>query len=261
MKKQIGALALTAALGLSLVGCTGSNGSTGGDVSTGEDSAYARYTAATKILEDTTAMEGKSITAMNLVAAGESMDITMDFDIAMIMHSDTDIEMMMGGTADYYGQSMDMNIYYKDGYMYTESQGVKVKTSVPIEEAMSSASLEALDITESAIKSQEVTDVNGDTQVTFVLDGPALGSVVDEMVESMTESLGSGSEVTLGDITYTALIGADGNIKNCVMDMAFDMSVAGETATATMSTSIEYTAFGDSVTIDVPADLDAYIEV
>lgn len=72
---------------------------------------------------------------MTLELAGESMDMTTSSTAKMSGMNTDDMQINMAMNVGAQGQEMDMNVYYTDGYYYTDSMGTKIKYAMNLEQA------------------------------------------------------------------------------------------------------------------------------
>ena len=230
-------------------------------------SAYDVYSEANAKLEGAKAMEATMEATMSMVYGEETMDITMSGVVKELMHSETDIEFSAELAVDMamLGMSMDMSMYFNDGYYYMEVMGQKVKMELPLEKALEQVQMNAVEFDEAAIKESSLVAKDGGQELSFTLDGAAMTEMADKQVSSMLGSMGDmgldGMEYNYEDIIVTAFVDKDGNIKTMGMVMIFEMNMDGEAITAEVDLQMEYVAFDDDVKLDIPADLDSFIEV
>ena len=249
MKSKICILVLVVIMLFSATACGGAKAS-----------AYSTYTAAMEKMENASAVEIKLSSDMTLTMAGQTTDITMDGVVKQKTISDTEVELSAVMSTNTMGMSIDMTTYFADGYYYLEMMGLKYKIALPLEDALAQAQTSTPEFEESAIKENTMTDKDGGKEVTFVLDG----AVMSDMVQDQLAGLGDMGEtedldMTYGDVTVTSFIDKDGNMKTSSVQMSFEMSMQGMTIPMEMTMNMEYIAFDDDVTIDVPADLDSFI--
>ena len=168
----------------------------------------------------------------------------------------TDMYAMGAGT-------VDMEMYYADGYMYYNipAAEAKYKIAMDMQEALEEANSSALDgIEEEMVKESSMADEGDGKVVTMTLDGTKMTDMVTNMTGNLTASLGEGGEISIGDIPYTVHIDADGNITSIEMDMTFDMTIQGSAMNMSMNLVMDVTSIG-GVTVELPADLADYPEL
>lgn len=225
-------------------------------------SAYDSYSSAFEKMESYTAVEANTQTVVTMTIDGEVMEVAVEALIKEYIHSETDVEFSADATTSMLGMSIDMNMYYKDGYYYMSVMGQNMKMSLPLEDAMKQASTEAIEFEESAIKEQAVTDKDGGKELTFVLDGAAMTTMLNEQLGAMEGTLGvSALEYNYGDVNVTVFVDSDGNLKTTDMTTSYEMEVEGDKVPADITMHMEYIAFNEDVSVDVPEDLDSYVEV
>ena len=182
------------------------------------------------------------------------------------MHSETDIEMAMTMSMDM-GELGEQAVtaYYKDGWIYEEVMGMKIKMQLPIEEALKMANSDAftaLMFDESAVSYSSVKDIGGGKEFDFTLKGNMLSDLMSEVMGSMLDALGGEDmDITFGDMTYTVVLGSDNLPKNMHMVFSMDMQMAGESASASYDMNMTNLAYNNVSAIDAPADIDDYQEM
>jgi len=255
MKRRILILALAAIMLLSASACGQ------------KASAFDVYSDANAKLQSVKAMEATMEATMSMVYGEETIDITMSGVIKELIHSETDIEFSAELAVDMamLGMAMDMSMYFKDGYYYMEVMGQKVKMELPLEKALEQVQMNAVEFDEAAIKESSLVAKDGGKELSFTLDGAAMTEMVDKQVSGLLGSMGdmglAGMEYNYGDIIVTAFVDKDGNMKTMGMVMSFDMTMEGESISAEIDMQVEYVAFDDDVKLDIPADLDSFVEV
>ncbi|HBL84583.1 MAG: hypothetical protein A2Y17_05990 [Clostridiales bacterium GWF2_38_85] len=161
-------------------------------------------------------------------------------------------------------------VYYADGYAYQETSGVKMKSQIPFEEAVTAT------IKLDEIAKTEYTDVTGEvidgiTYYTLTMDTSAL---TEDEIASMTSMLEMFAGGVLSDINFTeasTVIGIkDGYVVDQKMSVAFTAisedsidetsTVQTEVSVSTVA-SLAYNNPGEEVTITPPENLNEYIDI
>ena len=250
MKSKICILVLAAIMLFSAAACGGTKAS-----------AYGSYTAAMEKMEKASAVEIKLTSDITLTVAGQTTDMTMDGVVKQRTISDTEVEFSSVMSTNTMGMSIDMTTYFADGFYYMEMMGQKFKIALPLEDALAQTQTSTPEFEEAAIKDSSMADKDGGKEVTFVLDG----AVMSDMVQDQLAGLGDmgemeGLDMTYGDVSMVSFIDKDGNMKTSSVEMSFEMTMQGMTIPMEITMNMEYIAFDDDVTVDVPADLDSYVE-
>jgi len=232
------------------------------------ENAYDLYTAMNTAMKNVTSMQAKADVKMNMQSEGENADMNMFMDIKQILRSETDLEMALLMSIDMgeLGGLMDAKIYYKDGYLYQEIMGMKVKMRMALEEAMAAVNMDAissLNFEKDAISQSEVKNVDGGKELSFTLKGDALNDTLTEMVNAMIGSLDSDVDMklTFGDVSYTLLLGSDNFPKKQHIVYSMDMEVDGEKTSISYDMYMTDLSYNTIKAIEYPADLDDYMEI
>jgi hypothetical protein len=256
----LAAALLTATLAFGLNAC---NGSEGGDANTktsaGADSdAYAIYRVA---YEKYDAAKGMTMgmdmdMAIKIGEGGESVNVKTTGAAEINKPSADALEMKVTQKMDSGADGIDMTLYYKDGYMYTEAAGQKMKQKTSVEDAMKQANYTNL-FPEDAIKDKTVKEVQGGTELSFVVKGEAM----QDMVAGELAQLGAAAEnVAFGDANIVCVISNDGDLSSQSVKMDFSIEIEGASMDASISVTLSGIAYGE-VSIDFPDDLDSYTEI
>jgi hypothetical protein len=230
------------------------------DVDT-KQSAYDLYQLANSKFDS---VEMSVDLTMTMEADGIELVILSNGIVKEVIRSETDFDMesnmKISISSDLLGEllaeltEMQMQMYYKDGYLYQELLGQKMKTAISSDLARNQSNIPTLD--ESAIKDSKI-EKNGDlTILTFTLDGKAMTNLAKQGLEQSGETMG---DLSISDASVTAVIDQDGFLKE--MKFAFSMSASqdGETAAIEFDYSIKVLSY-NTTTINFPSDLDSYQE-
>ncbi len=145
--------------------------------------------------------------------------------------------------------SMNMEVWYVDGIVYSSMFGIKAKAEVDkeafMEEYMDKDPSEStlLDIPESWYKNIKFQKTGDDWYIKFVISG-------EKYTEYFAEA-GLGGTIT-GDVTHKVFFDDDGNLEK--ITTSFDLDMQGISAHCD---SISTVTIGN-VTITAPADADSY---
>lgn len=159
--------------------------------------------------------------------------------------------------------SIDMSMFYTDGYMYYDMSdlGVKYKIAMDMQDAMETVNSSSFsEIEQDMVKEQSIA-ADGDGQVvSLLLDGTKMTDMVMSMADEITGVLGDGNNITLGDIPYTVYLDDAGNITNVEMNMSMSITADGVTMDMTIDLTMNVVEVG-GVVVDLPADLADYPEM
>ena len=249
MKKLI-TLALAAALMLSLTAC-------------GDPAAYDLYLKMNDKQKNIKSLEMQTDAIVNVEVMGQSVEMNMSGVTKQIIRSETDIDMEMSMTTSVMGMDIPTITYFKDGYLYQDVMGEKIKIAVDLEEAMQMANFAQFSFGKDAIKSSSVTKVDGGSLLFFELEPEFLRDTLSSMTDSIAQALGSGEDMamTFTQMNYETLIDDDYMMQNAVMEFTVEMDLYGEAATMHYVVSMDVTGYNHIDKIDFPDDLDTYVEM
>lgn len=220
---------------------------------------------------------------LNGTAVDESQQMPMSYTgrIQMIMDKDPQMAMNLKGSAA--GEAVDMNMYLKDGWMYTKAADVSYKVNMASEmEELLGSYEQMLNVSSDQIASMlpfigSITTASSgqDTVYTLTLNdsfGQMLNGVMSMVTGSMNmSSLGMDMDmkVNLGKCSYTYTVGADQQLKSMKADVQMGMSYsvnsdAQNKVTVSMdmdmTMDMQINAYGDAVSITFP-DLSGYQDI
>ena len=241
-----------------MAGCQNkaANGGDGGSkAASGSGDAYEYYTNAQKAM---TASKGYTMDMkmeMKMSLAGQSMDIPIESKVIYSQKSEKQIEMKMTQKTSVMGQTMDSTVYYKDGFVYTETAGQKVKMATPMESLINGVS--SPEIEKDAIKDSSVEKVSGGTKIKLTIDGKSLDSMVNQVLQSMAAAGASEDSMSFGDAKFSGVVDSDGMLSEMSMEMTYAIEIEGEKSEGNIKLTMKNIKFGDQ-TVDFPKDLDTY---
>jgi hypothetical protein len=217
---------------------------------------YELYINAAKKLDkpDAVSMNMNMKTAATI--GEESYDSTIDGTIAMIYSDDRkSVDMSMDLKTSTDGEETTMLAYYKDGYLYSELMGMKLKMETPMDEAVGSFSGSQVQIfSADAVIDKKLEKVKGGTKVTIKVKGDALKELA---ADSLSDLGDTDTEITYQDATISAVIDKKGNLIAYDVDMSFDVVAEDNSGSFKVKASLSDIVI-DNVKIDFPDDLDEY---
>lgn len=158
--------------------------------------------------------------------------------------------------------TINMDMYYTDGYMYYDMSGMGIQYKVPMDmtEAMEAVnSPDFSDIEEGMVKEQTIKADGTGQIVNMILDGTKMTDMVKAMSEEFA-AMGEDDALSIGDIPYTVYLDSEGNITNIDMVMNFAMDVEGMTMNMSMDTKMTVEQVG-GVTVALPDGLEDFTEI
>ena len=170
---------------------------------------------------------------MTITAEGETMQVpsTMRGNLKMIVAEDDSVQMAYTMKTVSQGESVDMDIWMKDGWVYlsTEMNGEAMKLKYSVEdqlaavEGLGTVNVDAMSVSGLAML-ESVTAKKasgGNTEYTIVI-GEGVNSLVENVLGMMRQDVGS-MDMRLGKMTATYTVDSKGNMKK--VDMTFTASV------------------------------------
>ena len=170
---------------------------------------------------------------MTITAEGETMQVpsTMRGNLKMIVAEDDSVQMAYTMKTVSQGESVDMDIWMKDGWVYlsTEMNGEAMKLKYSVEdqlaavEGLGTVNVDAMSVSGLAML-ESVTAKKasgGNTEYTIVI-GECVNSLVENVLGMMGQDVGS-MDMRLGKMTATYTVDSKGNMKK--VDMTFTASV------------------------------------
>lgn len=267
MKKIIITILTLSLLLFTLTACGDNNNNQPPAQGNGDMDAFDLYLAMTDAVADLDSLQATVNANISMEFDGESIDMLMTMEVEQVMRSATDIELAMAMTTDMgeFG-SMNINMYFRDGYLYqdmSEVLGVKMRSPLPIEDMLEGMGLDgaAILFERGDIRDSSVREVGANREFHFILDGDALSDILADMMGDMMDNLGVGDvDFSFGDVNYTVVIGPDYLPITEHLIFTMEMNLMGETVTASYDMMIGYLSFNSITYINFPADLDEYVD-
>lgn len=195
---------------------------------------------------------------ITMTAEGESMDMTVETDAKIQNQNTEDMVMDMSMAVGMSGLTVDMQIYYSEGYYLMEIMGQKMKYPMSLEEIMEQvpASQEA---PVEALGNMTMEETDGNQKITFQADVTKLTEI--ESYVSMLETMGmTGEEMKLESMDGSMVVNEDGCLLSMTTHIVYEMEIEGTPVAYDMNLDIVYNNPGQPVTIEVP-DLSEYTEI
>ena len=223
-----------------------------------KDASALYQSAMTKIDKDNMAAV-MSINA-DVETGGMTTNVTMEMDMASKTAGD-DTTMSMKMNMGAMGMTIDMAMYMADGYYYADMLGMKVKqkiseAGIDLTGQLSDLSGSLL-LDESVITIEKAEQKDGNTVISFTVSKDKM----NELVELLSSQMMSGaSNITIESVSGTVTVDKNETLVAETMNIAYTMDTNGETGSANMTMELKDIRFGDSVTVELPDDLDEYVE-
>ena len=228
-----------------------------------KNEAIQLYTKVNEAANNAKSCEADMTMDMSMDALGETMSIKMSGNTKQVIRSQTDIDMYMDMNMDMFGQSANVSYFYKEGFIYMDVMGMKIKTPTGLEEAVAQAGNLNLDIKEDIVKKSEVKDEGENKVLSFELDAEKTSKALLDAMGAMQQSLDAlgDTEIKFSNVQYTAVVDKDENLVSEIMIADMTMKVDGQEINAKYNITVENIKYNTVEAIDFPADLDTYSEV
>lgn len=227
--------------------------------------AVAAYQAALEKNSQLNSYDVDAAYTISMIAEGASIDMGMDLNLKTRETSDKKLEFLASGSMDFLGSEMPLTMFYKDGYMYTEMMGMKIKQPMSEMEAIEEAnsSIDNVDMDLSMMRGMKMRTEGENTIIAFNIDTAAMNELLG-VNEDAYRQLGMDVSTRVNDYSGEVFINKDGyyDHMNAYMDMEITMAADGESTTVQykMNISMAYKNPGQPVNFDFPST-EGYEEI
>lgn len=252
--KKVLALVLSAAMVLSMTAC--------GSKEKAPD-AKEIYKEAVKKNSELKSMDMTTKMAMKIKMGEESMDMNMDMDIKVDQMNTEQMKYYAETTTTMLEETMDMVIFYTDGYYYMDAMGQKVKYPMDLADMMEQVEQAGLGEELDVEWMKELTATkDGDNQILkFVADPAKMDEYVREVMAATSASAGlDDMDMTIKGVSGEYVVNKDGYYTAMKMNMDIDVSSQGQTMNMVMDMDATINNPGQEVTVTLPST-DDFVEV
>lgn len=221
----------------------------------------AIYDDASKKTSELTSMDVDSVVNMQMVQGGKTTDIKMNLNMKMAGINTENLKYQAQGTTDIGEQSIDISMYYENGYYYMSSMGQKIKYAMDLDAMMKQIkqTTEGASMDSSYLKEITAKKENGNQILTFTVDAEKMDAYVQDIMGQMGTDL-EGVTYTIKDASGEATVSEEGYFINSKINMSLEMNSQGETVSMVMDTVSTYNNPGQDVEVTAP-DLEGYTEI
>lgn len=191
-----------------------------------------------------------------------NVTVKMNFDTKLQSVDKDQLKMSMTSTLNMMGQSIDMNMYYSDGYYYMNTSGTKQKMKMDIaglkKQLQSTTGQTTLPI--KYYKDLKLSEKDGNTVIKYSINSEGLNKYIQDLTSQMTTVTGGSNSVKITSMSGTKTL----NDKDIPVKESIKMimeSGENEVGTITLKMNLTYHDPGKSVTVDLPQDLNTYTEI
>lgn len=248
MKKCL-MLFLTLATVLSLAACKG------------EKDPKVLYDEASKKTSELASMDVTSVVNMQMTQGENTTDIKMDLDMKMADINTENMRYLAQGTTSLMGQSIDILMYYENGYYYMDSMGQKVKYAMDLNAMMEQIkqSTEGASVDSSYLKDITAKKDGNNQILTFTVDAEKMDAYVQDLMGQLGTNM-EGVTYTIKEAGGEATVNKDGYFTNSKIKMSLEMNAQDQTVAMVMDTDSTYNNPGQTVEVTAP-DLEGYTEI
>ncbi|MDR1082558.1 MAG: hypothetical protein LBL27_01660 [Coriobacteriales bacterium] len=242
----------------------GSPANTSGDEKAVEKVAYQYYQEALAKQDAATSMVMDIAYDVKLELNGQNMGTSMNGSMEMltgVTPENSQIHMLANMAIPTLGD-VDSEIWFKDGWMYMDMMGMKLKQSASAEDVFQQQGAgKSITFGEDAIVNQEITDTaDGGKKLTFLLDGAKMTEYTETLLKSMKEAGGEDVAVDLSTVNVTETLDAEGNVTGIIMDFSATMVVADQEVSSTYYMDMSNIKLNTLTSIEFPSDLEEYAD-
>ncbi|MDR1068341.1 MAG: hypothetical protein LBL36_03735 [Clostridiales Family XIII bacterium] len=249
----ITALVLVALAAFGLGACKGNKAPAKDDKAPATNEAYTLYKTA---FEKFQSAEGITMGLNTNISDGQDFTIDMKGTVAFNRLSSDKTELKMDEKINLLGTAVDTVAYYKDGFLYADAAGQKIKQALSESDILPQTKPAGELLPESVVKDAKVKDVAAGREISFAVDGKAFENLLKEPLEIVKLS---NSDVTFKDAKVVVVVSKDGDLISQSVTFDFSVKVEKNAIDAKMTMNMRDIKFG-KVTIDFPKDLDSYKE-
>ena len=221
----------------------------------------AIYDDASKKTSELTSMDVDSVVNMQMTQGEKITDIKMNLNMKMAGINTENLKYQAQGTTDIGGQSIDISMYYENGYYYMSSMGQKIKYAMDLDAMMKQIkqTTEGTSMDSSYMKEITAKKENGNQVLSFTVDAEKMDAYVQDIMGQMGTDM-KGVTYTIKEANGEATVGEDGYFTNSKINMSLEMNSQGETISMVVNTDSTYNNPGQTVEVTAP-DLEGYTEI
>ena len=212
----------------------------------------------------------------------ESLDMSMAMDMAMKMKNISDpenmeyiidVEMTMPGITE---EKLDMVSFYKDGWLYSDSMGVKTKQYLDpalygsgqmtdsMQQILDASTYDTSYFKSLTVKLHEEDNAEKNTVLAYTMDGQEIMDYVNQIYALMGINMSDmGFTMNISDITGEITVNSAGYTTNDTMNMTLSMSgkeYGLDNLALNMTAAVTYNAPGAPVDFVLPST-EGYTEL
>lgn len=221
-----------------------------------KETPYERYMAAQKILSQAEGVKFDTQGSLKVGVTGVTVTMDLGMDGAMKKAGDGgDMEMAMGMDLGIMGESVEMDVWYHDGYYYIDAMGEKAKS--PTETGDIQEQLEGqmgmVELDEDDFESIEAKKDGDTVKITYTMDGDKLQSMIDLVLGLANQGTDAQDlEFSLDEAGGTLVVDEDNNPISNEISLNMQITADGQQIEMGMDFEITYEEIGDEVEVTFP---------
>lgn len=219
----------------------------------------AIYTAANLKAAALTDFDADVDAVMKFTIDEESLDMLLDMNMKMQGAYSGNMKILYDMAIKAEGETMTMTMFYEDGYMYTEMDGMKMKMPMDIDDMMAQTMAISSSLSFASDEMYGMTNLklyhNGNANViSYDLDAAQLNTAVNEIFGLMgTDFSDMGYEYQINSASGTIHINEDGYADKERVSMDMSMTLLGMTMNMDIDMDVAIKNPGQPVYVALPS--------
>ena len=174
-------------------------------------------------------------------SSSSNVTIKMNFDTKLQTVDKDQLKMSMTSTLNMLGQTMDMNMYYSDGYYYMNTNGTKQKIKMDIAglQKQIQSTTGQTSLSAKYYKDLKLSEKDGNTVLKYSINNDGLNQYVKDVTSQMTTVTGGSNSIKISSLTGTKTL----NDKDLPVKESIQMvmeSGDNETGSITLKMNLTY---------------------
>ena len=175
-------------------------------------------------------------------SSSSNVTIKMNFDTKLQTVDKDQLKMSMTSTLNMLGQTMDMNMYYSDGYYYMNTNGTKQKIKMDIAglQKQIQSTTGQTSLSAKYYKDLKLSEKDGNTVLKYSINNDGLNQYVKDVTSQMTTVTGGSNSIKISSLTGTKTL----NDKDLPVKESIQMVMeSGDNETGSITLKILIVAF------------------
>ena len=152
-------------------------------------------------------------------SSSSNVTIKMNFDTKLQTVDKDQLKMSMTSTLNMLGQTMDMNMYYSDGYYYMNTNGTKQKIKMDIAglQKQIQSTTGQTSLSAKYYKDLKLSEKDGNTVLKYSINNDGLNQYVKDVTSQMTTVTGGSNSIKISSLTGTKTLNDKDLPVNCLL--------------------------------------------